>query len=141
MESVRQITGENADLVSYLLSHKFSGLSYNDKIFVKQQPIPRPPMNNLVQIKSGHNRAFSKTLYDKHIWLTGSESRNKLFCWYCVLFAEAGYDNFKEVHRVLIKHEMSKDHTYSSVKFKVFGKQNIVNALDSARREFIKKHN
>lgn len=136
------------DLVSYLLENKFGGLSYDDKIFIKNQPIPRPPMSNLVQSKPSHNRAFSKSLYQKHIWLTGSNGRNKLFCWYCILFSESqnrfnsvGYDNLKEVHRALVKHEMSKEHTLCALKFKLFGKQNIINALDTAHRFSVIKHN
>jgi hypothetical protein len=83
-----------------------------------------------------------------HIWLTGSRVRNKLFCWYCVLFSvnknpynSVGYDNLKEIHRALVKHEISKEHTHSAIKFKLFGKQNIVNAIDSGHKEYIKKYN
>lgn len=148
MANVREVVINNGDLVSHLLSHKFAGLSYDDKVFIKKLQIPRPPMVNLVQTKAGHNRAFSKTLYDKYVWLTGSETNNKLFCWYCILFTEikspfnsTGYDNLKEIHRALAKHAISKEHTHSALKFKLFGKQNIVNALDSARQEFINKHN
>jgi hypothetical protein len=70
------------------------------------------------------------------IWLTGSQVRNKLFCWYCVLFSvnknpynSVGYDNLKEIHRALVQHEISKEHTDSAMKFKLFGKQNIANAI------------
>lgn len=150
MESVRDAVSRNhdLDLTNFFSLNKFSALSYDEKMFVRKLAIPRPAMRNLTQTKSGHNRAFSRNLYNKYIWLTGSETRNKLFCWYCVLFAETknpfnstGYDNLKEVHRALAKHEISKEHTHSSLKFKLFGKQNIVNVLDSARREHINKYN
>jgi hypothetical protein len=36
---------------------------------------------------------------------------------------------------------MSKEHTHSVIKFKLFGKQNIVNAIDSGHKEYIKKYN
>jgi hypothetical protein len=77
-----------------------------------------------------------------------SQVRNKLFCWYCVLFSvnknpynSVGYDNLKEIHRALVKHEISKEHIHSAIKFKLFGKQNIVNAIDSGHKEYIKKYN
>lgn len=145
--SLRDVVSSNSDIVNYLLN-KFNGLTYDDKVFIKKLPIPRPLMSNLIQAKAGHSRAFSKTLYDKHLWLTGSETRNKLFCWYCLMFSKnknpynsTGYDNLKEVHRALAKHETSKEHTHSALKFKLLGKQNIANSLDSARREFLNKHN
>jgi hypothetical protein len=31
---------------------------------------------------------------------------------------------------------MSKEHTHSAIKFKLFGKQNIVNAIDSGHKEY-----
>jgi uncharacterized protein (DUF1919 family) len=55
----------NADLINYLLVNKFHTLPYDDKIFVKKLPVPQPSMVDLIQSKSGHNRAFSKTLYQK----------------------------------------------------------------------------
>jgi hypothetical protein len=74
-----------------------------------------------------------------------------LFCWYCVLFSvnknpydSIGYDNLEEIHRALVKQEISKEYTHSAIKFKLFGKQNIVNTIDSGRsghKEYIKKYN
>lgn len=148
MESVRNIVNANGDLVDYLLKNKFNRFAFDEKVFITQLPIPRPTMNNLIQKRAGHNRSFSKTIYDKFVWLAGSENRNKLFCWYCLLFSESrtpynstGYDNLKEMHRALAKHEISIEHTHSALKYKLFGKQNIVNALDSARLQFINKFN
>jgi hypothetical protein len=55
-----------------------------------------------------------------------------------------GYDNLKEIHRALVKHEIPKEYTHSAIKFKLFGKQNIVNTIDSGQsghKEYIKKYN
>jgi hypothetical protein len=148
MANVKDVVSTNADLVNYLLVNKFHTLSYDGKIFVKKLPVPQPSMVDLIQSKSGHNRAFSKTLCQKHIWLTGSQLRNKLFCWYCVLFSvnknpynTVGYENLKEIHRALVKQEISNKHTHSAIKFKLFGKQNIVNTIDSGHKEYIIKYN
>lgn len=148
MENIREVVSRSGDVVSFLVENKSSTFSYDDKKFVKELPVPRPSMSNLVQRTTSHNRAFSKTIYEKFIWLTGSETRNKLFCWYCLLFSDqkspfcsAGYDNLKEIHRASGKHEISKEHCHSALKFKLFGKQNILNTLDSAHREFINSFN
>jgi hypothetical protein len=67
MANVKDVVSTNADLINYLLANKFHTLSNDDKIFVKKLPVPQPSMIDLIQSKSGHNRAFSKTLYQKHI--------------------------------------------------------------------------
>jgi hypothetical protein len=71
-----------------------------------------------------------------------------LFCWYCVLFSvnknpynSVGYDNLKEIHRALVKHEIFKEHTHAAIKFKLSGKQHIVNAIHGGHKEYIKKYN
>lgn len=74
MEGVRNIVNANADLVDYLLINKINRFAYDDKVFIRQLPIPRPLINNLIQRKTGHNRSFSKTIYNKSVWLTGSEN-------------------------------------------------------------------
>jgi hypothetical protein len=63
MANVKDVVSTNADLVNYLLVNKFHTLSYDDKIFVKkynQNSVPE----------------------------TGSQVRNKLFCWLCTLFGK-----------------------------------------------------
>jgi hypothetical protein len=76
----------NADLINYLLVNKFHTLSYDNKIFVKKLRVPQPSMVDLIQSKSGHNRAFSKTLYQKNIWLTGSQVHLHLLVLLCNIF-------------------------------------------------------
>jgi hypothetical protein len=86
MANVKDVVSTNADLINYLLVNKFHTLSYDDKIFVKKLPVPQPSMVDLIQLKSGHNRAFSKTLYQKHIWLTGSQVHLHLLVLLCNIF-------------------------------------------------------
>jgi hypothetical protein len=68
------------------MANKFHTLSNDDKIFVKKLPVPQPSMVDLIQSKSGHNRAFSKTLYQKHIWLTDSQVHLHLLVLLCNIF-------------------------------------------------------
>ncbi|CAH0549730.1 unnamed protein product [Brassicogethes aeneus] len=125
--NIRVDISNNSDMVDLLLRHKFHTMTHEDRLSIKQIAIPRPSMGNLIQSKSGHNRSFVNTWYDKAVWITGSETRNKLFCWYCLLFSEksgpwttVGYHNLKDLSRATLKHENSKEHTYSALKFKLF---------------------
>jgi hypothetical protein len=83
MANVKDVVSTNADLSNYLLVNT---LSYDDKIFVKKLPVPQPSMVDLIQSKSGHNPAFSKTLYQKNIWLTGSQVHLHLLVLLCNIF-------------------------------------------------------
>ncbi|KAJ3654966.1 hypothetical protein Zmor_014116 [Zophobas morio] len=94
------------------------------------------------------NRGFNNNWYDKYNWLTGSEKRNKLYCWSCLLFSEtkqspwtSGYDDLKHLSESLQKHGNSEQHTHASLKFKLFGKNNIQDSIDSAHVQSILKHN
>lgn len=149
-ETVRVVVSNNGDIVNYLLDKKFSSLDFDDKAFIHKLK-PTPVMKNL--INTGHqgknNRAFNINWYSKYEWLTGSEIRNKLFCWHCLLFNErtrtpwnsTGYFDLKHINESLKKHARSEEHTYSALKFKLLGKQNIQTFLNSAYRENILKHN
>jgi hypothetical protein len=88
MANVRQVvSNNNSDIVDFLLRNKFSSLSYDDKLFVKDLKRPRPAMSNLVISKANSsNRGFCVSWYEKCEWITGSEIRNRLFCWPCLLF-------------------------------------------------------
>lgn len=81
--------------------------------------------------------------------MTGSEINTKLYCWNCLLFNEkskspwnsTGYSDLKHINESLQKHSRSEEHTYSSLRYKLLGKQNIHSSLNSAYRENILRHN
>lgn len=148
---IRELVGNNGDIVNFLLDKKFSTLTFDDKLFISKLK-PTPDMKNLInKNSSGSNRSFSQNWYNKYEWLTGSETKNKLYCWNCLLFNEKsktpwnylGYSDLKHINESLKKHERSEEHTYSSLKLKLLAKQkqNIQTFLDSAFREHILKHN
>ena len=142
---------DKSDIVNYILHNGFSSLSYEEQISIKSNGRPLPKMSQLINYggSKGSNRSFSETWYSKYSWLTGSEIKNKLYCWACILFSinrgnpwcGSGYDNLKELFRALQKHDISKDHTYSQIKLDLFGKQNIYLTLDRAQHENAIKHN
>nr|CAI5828860.1 unnamed protein product [Callosobruchus analis] len=95
------------------------------------------------------NRGFNINNYEKIKWLTASSTRNKLYCWNCVLFSndkssvwgKTGYNNLQNLSRVIERHEKSQEHISSSIKFELFGKQNIANVVDTARKRDIENFN
>lgn len=148
--TIQEVVSNKDDIVNYLIVNKFSKFKFEDKMFiVNDVERPCPEMKQLVNHTKSCNRGFTVAWYTKFDWLTGSEVRNKLFCWYCLLFAEkeqnpwktSGVDNLKNLYKSLPKHNISQDHTHAALKFKLFGKQNIQTAIDSAYRDNILKHN
>lgn len=66
--------------------------------------------------------------------LTASTIRNKLFCWYCVTFS------VDEQNSVWSKSEYSDLKNLSrsiEIKYKLFGKLNIINAIDQGQKQAI----
>jgi hypothetical protein len=95
---------------------------------------------------------FSTSWYQKCQWISGSINKNRLYCWYYLLFCEntrspwnsTGYNNLKQLELAMSiqKHEISKEHVHAALKFKLFGKQqSIAAALDSGHRVSILRHN
>jgi hypothetical protein len=92
MANVRQVvSNNNSDIVDFLLRNKFSSLSYDHKLFIKDLKRPRPATSNLVITSSkanSSNRGFCVSWYEKCKGITGREIRNRLFCWPCLLLSE-----------------------------------------------------
>lgn len=145
-----RITG---DIVNFLVNKvRFSNLSYDDKIYVKELKRPLPDLSNtLVSLGKNYNRKFNNSWYQKNDWLTGSSLLNKLFCWPCVLFAnkgetvwwKTGYSDMKNLSRALELHTKSALHISANCKLLILGKQNmnIATALDSAHKLEIQNFN
>lgn len=138
----------SSDLVADFLENPFSGLTYDKKVFFKNKR-PLPDLKGLVLSGKYQNRSFNTDNYKKYLWLTGSQVHNKLYCWNCLLFTtdnsscwgRLGYNDLKNLSRGLDRHEKSQEHITSSIKFKLTGKQNIINVVDSARTREIENHN
>lgn len=149
-DSVSRELRVTEDIVDFILIKKFSQMPYDDKIFItKTIKTPQPAMQNLI-VNSRHNRSFCVQWYNKCEWLTGSTVRNKLFCWFCLLFSDdsennvwskLGHSDLKNLQRSIERHGRSKSHLGASIKFKLFGKLNIVNSLDQGHRQTIIDHN
>lgn len=107
------------------------------------------PNPNLI-LNARHCRSFNIEWYEKCEWLTASTVRNKLFCWFCVLFStdqentvwsKLGYNDLKNLTRSMERHNKSKGHISSSIKYKLLGKQNILSAIDQGHKQTILEFN
>ena len=92
-------------------------------------------------------RTISSTWFDKKSWLTACDERKNLFCFSCLLFGgenlwtNKGYNDLKHLSERISKHECSKAHMNNCVSLQMFGKVNILSAIDSGYRRSIIKHN
>ena len=75
--------------VNNLLINKFSLLSFEEKLQIKQLGRCTPCLN-IEQAVTIKNKSFKRTLksssYDKYKWLYGCNERNSLHCFPCLLF-------------------------------------------------------
>ena len=95
-------------------------------------------------------RSFKHEIYLKYDWVCGCSVTNRLFCFPCLLFSgkcsesswtNAGIADLSHLPQKVKKHENSESHINSQLEFKLLGKQDIRQQLDSAYRESIQKHN
>jgi hypothetical protein len=83
----------------------------------------------------------------KKAWLTVSEEKQSIFCFYCLLFGgeglwtTVGCRDLKHLSERIKKHEESAHHLENVCKFKIFGTVNIAAQIDSAHKISIQKHN
>lgn len=122
MANVRQVVSENADIINFLLENPFETLTYEDKIFIKKLKRPCPAMSELINVNlNSANRKFSVTWFQKCVWLSGSEIKNKLYCWPCLLFSNnnrspwnsTGIDNLKNLYKIIEKHNKYIERPYA----------------------------
>lgn len=67
----------------------FSTQSLEKKIQIRDAGRPKPGLE-IVQISKSNTRdfkrVFNREIYEKHDWICGSSSSNRLFCFPCLLF-------------------------------------------------------
>lgn len=150
MDKINEL-GSCEDIVDWLTRNSFSSLNIEAKLHIVHK-IEKPRPNLLLVSTDGkrQTRGFNKLWYTKCDWLTGSLKMERLFCWPCLLFSnqtenitwsKLGYVDLKNLPRSIERHSKSKEHISSLCKFKLFGKQNIATAIDSARKDEIATYN
>lgn len=93
-------------------------------------------------------RSFQLEWYQRKDWLCGCATKNRLYCFPCLLFSTTdnvwtneGFCDLKNFSRGLSKHEKSAIHIQSQIALKTFGASRIDLALDEQRRLNISIHN
>ena len=133
----------NRDVVSELINKSFMARGVAEQRLIIQQNRPQPKHD----IRS-HGRAFRQQWYEKKDWLCGSEVRQGLFCWPCLLFKPGvsstwtlvGYKNMQGFLSDCQKHEKAKSHMEAYKMLNIFDVSERVDVIFSrARREEIER--
>ena len=139
----RIATGE--DIVSSLLVKPFSSRGLAERKIIIQEGRPQPKLG----IKT-KDRVFQDEWYSKKDWLCGSEGKNRLFCWPCLLFrhshstswTKTGYFDMHHFMSDCKKHERAKSHMEAYKLWRTFDTTERIDVVFSrARREEIQRHN
>ena len=138
--------------VDELLRTPFSQLPLEQKLAIKRLGPYQPKNCSLVQLhgEGKCRRTFcAETWFKKHEWLSYSEDKDALFCFYCLLFAitrdsrRCGY-GFRDLQHLCERtreHQSSMEHLGNAVKYQTFGNQNIAAQLDEGHAVSIRRHN
>ena len=133
------------DLVSQLLKKPFAARNVAEQKLIVQQPRPVPNLKMKTK-----DRVFQFDWYAKKDWLCGSEDKQGLFCWPCLLFmpgmsqtwTETGYSNMHSFLSDCKKHVKAKTHLEAYKTWKTFDVTERIDVVFSrARREEVDRHN
>ncbi|XP_063061049.1 zinc finger MYM-type protein 1-like [Engraulis encrasicolus] len=143
----QQTATVDVDVISQLRG--FSKLDSQGKKDVMKHERPTPELKELQQ-RTGQKitRSFQSEWYNRKDWLCGCASRNRLFCYPCLLFGtyenvwtNKGFNDLRNLPRALQKHECSSAHIQSQIALKTFGTSPIDVALSEQHRLNVSKHN
>jgi len=114
------------DLINAILNDGIINYSYEKKFELKNK---RPcPLLNLTTADGKSIRKFQFVWYSKYKWLTGSQVKSKLYCYYCLLlrgektWSQEDVSTIKNFERKANKHAISERHLVFQEKFKLLGK-------------------
>ncbi|KAL4126197.1 hypothetical protein QTP88_010423 [Uroleucon formosanum] len=137
--------------VHNLINIKFSSLSLEQKLTIKNDGRPLPELKDLkTQYKKGKNeyfRNFNTTLYLKNKWLCGCEIKQALFCFPCLLFGgetawtKIGVTDLQHLNSRIVKHENSFKHIHNATNLNLLGKVDIRHQIDIGYKIGIQRHN
>ncbi|XP_050064957.1 zinc finger MYM-type protein 1-like [Aphis gossypii] len=141
------------DPVVQLLGTPFRRWTTNDKNELLKLGKPIPQLCCQSRDKKGgkmYSRAFNPKWYDMHTWLCGSQYKQALYCWPCLLLSmtksvwtTTGYADLKNLSRSVKLHESAREHIHCMVGLKHLenNRVTIVDALTEHGYLFKKKYN
>ena len=132
--------------VDNLLKTPFSSLKLEEKLEIKILGAHQPSDFTFTIVSGKRKRTFNNIWFERKMWLTASEEKQSLFCFYCLLFGgeklwtTSGITDLTHMSEIIKRHEETKVHLENSLKFKTLG---IVTATqnDSIVKISIQKHN
>ena len=141
-----------ANNVKDILERSFSSRSYEEKLQILNTEKPKPALHNLVcsYRASGkdYTRHFATSHYENVDWLTGCETRSKLFCWPCLLFSrersvwnKQGYADLGHLTSATQKHERSQAHVKAFLDYRMFGQQRSDTLINGQQKSEVNRHN
>ncbi|KAJ4930678.1 hypothetical protein JOQ06_024986 [Pogonophryne albipinna] len=127
----------------------FSKLDFQSKQAVINNGRPMPELKDLLQTNGQKiTRSFQTEWYQRKDWLCGCATKNRLYCFPCLLFSTSdnvwtniGFGDLKNLPRSLNKHERSITHIQSQIALKTFGTSRIDLALNDQQRLNVSIHN
>lgn len=121
--------------VDMVLNKPFATRSDEEKRLLVSVDIPRPDLPDLKTTYTNknklHNRQFARSKYDATWWLCGSQKRNKVYCWPCLLFHQRGdtgvwhtkgLNDLNHLSASIKSHSQSSKHVDNVNAFVNFGK-------------------
>src|SRR5678815_2801187 len=102
--------------VDNILIKAFSTLKHEEKLQVKRLRPYQPRDVHINQKDGKKNRTFCKSWFEKKKWLTVSDNKNALFCFYCLLFggenvwARTGCNDLKPVSYTHLRAHETPEH-------------------------------
>ncbi|XP_078506844.1 zinc finger MYM-type protein 1-like [Lissotriton helveticus] len=136
--------------VQELITRSFHARPLEDKLQIKRLGPDRPDLQ-LQQVTQdrgkSYNRTFSNTWYTKADWLTGCPSKNKLFCFPCLLFngdfpwTREEVTDLKHLSEKIKKHAHTRKHMENVTRLGMLGDAPIEQHISNAYRQTIQKHN
>ena len=136
--------------VPFLLQHKFSSLSLEDKLEIKRLGRHRPEGLQITQKGKAQNRTFKAiSWFEREPWLTACTEKNALFCFPCILFGmggtgtwtRTGFDDLTHLSDRIKSHKKSSSHLTCCLQLEMLGKVEIGQQLDDGYRTAIRVHN
>ena len=118
--------------VDSILKTTFSRLPIEEKLEIKRLGPYQPDNFILEQQCKSRKRSFRSDWYKEFEWLTVSEEKKKLFCFYCLLFggstvdtawSRIGFNDIQHFTNRARSHERKEGHLNNAVRFKTFGHQ------------------
>ena len=129
------------------------GCSFTQKTFEEKKATvaagrPKPKLEQLIKVYKHANRQFSVAKYEKYDWLTGSELKNRMFCWTCLFsnertgpWVKEGINSLSSFFKKAKVHANSSAHIKATITASIFGERCIDVMLGKQFRANISAHN